>query len=409
MPIPPDPETFPEPSPPSSAEKAALEFDNTATAFAGMDNRELRKAYWLFRVMNNHTMVDVGTYFTKLAFQIGLPVKHLVKSTIYSHFCGGETLAECGPSIEKLAAEGVSTILDYGVEGEESEADFEENVQEQLAAIHYAHHNPHVPYVSCKITGYAPFSLLEAMHAGNTLTGEQEAAAGRLRARLARIGEAAVQADVDVYIDAEESWIQQAVDNLVEELMARFNRESVVIFNTAQMYRHDRLAFIKASHERAKAGGYLLGYKLVRGAYMEKERERAQRLGYKDPIQPDKAATDRDYNAAVDYCLQHVEEIACCVATHNEMSCRRMAEGMIRTGVPTDHPHVHFAQLYGMSDHISFNLAKAGFNASKYMPYGPVRDVIPYLIRRAEENSSVAGQMGRELALLRHEVRRRRE
>ena len=396
------------PSPAGNPGGVPFSFDDTVTAFSGMNDRELRKAWWLFRMMNNHTMVDVGTYFTRIAFQIGLPVKALVKRTIYRHFCGGESLEECSPVIDRLATHGVTTILDYGVEGEESEEGFEANLAEQLRAIAYANANPHVPFVSCKVTGYAPFRVLEKMHAGEALTGEDAAAADRLRERLHRIGEAAEAADVDLYIDAEESWIQNAVDGLVEDLMARFNRREAVIFNTAQLYRHDRLAYLRAAHERARAGGYLLGFKLVRGAYLEKERERARERGYPDPIQPDKAATDRDYDLALDHCLAHVDEIACCVATHNEHSCARMAGGMLRTGVATDHPHVHFAQLYGMSDHISFNLAKAGFNASKYMPYGPVRDVIPYLIRRAEENSSVAGQMGRELALLRREVQRRR-
>ena len=384
-----------------------LSFDNTAVAFSGMNNRELRKAYWLFRMMSNHTMVDVGTYFTRIAFQIGLPVKNLVKHTLYRHFCGGESLPECRTAIDALASHRVSTILDYGVEGEESEAGFEENLVEQLRAIAFANSNEHVPYVSCKVTGYAPFSLLEKMHEGKALSAEEETAKKRLMERLFQIGEAAEKSDVALYIDAEESWIQDAVDRMAEELMARFNRQEAVVFNTAQLYRHDRLAYIKAAHERAQQGQYTLGFKLVRGAYMEKERERAKRKGYPSPIQPDKASTDRDYDAALDYCLAHHESIAFCVATHNERSCRHTVETVQRRGIPLDHTHVHFAQLYGMSDHISFNLAQAGFNASKYMPYGPVQDVIPYLIRRAEENSSVAGQVGRELGLLRRELKRR--
>jgi len=385
----------------------ALSFDNTQVAFAGKSNRELRKAYWLFRVMNSHTVVDVGTHLTRIAFQIGLPVKTLVKRTIYQQFCGGETLPETTPLVQRLAQNRVSTILDYGVEAKESEEEFDRNVQEQLRAIAFANGNPHVPYVSCKVTGYASFDLLEKMHAGQPLTPGEEAAVARLHERLNQIASAAATSDVALYIDAEESWIQDPIDALSEGLMQRFNREKPVIFNTAQLYRHDRLAYLQQAFGRAEEGGYIFGVKLVRGAYMEKERERARQLGYPSPIQPDKAATDRDYDLALQFCLQHFPRIAFCVATHNETSCLLAAQGALDHGADPKHPALHFAQLYGMSDHISFNLAKAGFNASKYVPYGPVRDVIPYLIRRAEENSSVAGQMGRELGLIRTEMKRR--
>ena len=384
-----------------------LTFDNTEVAFAGKSNRELRKAYWLFRVMNSHTMVDVGTHFTRIAFQIGLPVKTLVKHTIYNHFCGGESLAETLPNIERLSGNMVSTILDYGVEAKDSEHEFEQNVEEQLRAIKFANGNPQVPYVSCKITGYASFDLLKKMHDGKALNAAEQEAKKRLLERLNRISAAAAASDVALYIDAEESWIQDPIDQMTEDLMARYNTKKPIIFNTAQMYRHDRLRYIKEAHERARQNGYLMGLKLVRGAYMEKERERAKQMGYPSPIQPDKQACDRDYDLALEYCLQHEGEIAFCVATHNEKSCMLVAKSAIEKGMDPHNTHIHFAQLYGMSDHISFNLAKAGFNASKYMPYVPVRDVIPYLIRRAEENSSVAGQMGRELSLIKAEMKRR--
>ncbi len=390
------------------SESAVLSFDNTEVAFAGQSKLELLKSFWLFRVMNSHTMVDVGAHFTRIAFQIGLPVKTLVKRTIFQHFCGGETLEETGPVIERLAKSDVSTILDYGVESKESEEEFEHNVLEQLRAITFANGNAHVPYVSCKITGYASFDLLEKLHARQSLSVEETVAFERLKIRLNRISEAAAGSDVALYIDAEESWIQDPIDDLVEGLMARFNREKPVIFNTAQLYRHDRLAYIRAAYDRAIRGGYVLGLKLVRGAYMERERERARQMGYPSPIQPDKATCDRDFDLALAFCLEHYRDIAFCVATHNETSCMLVARTALDKGLDPHNPHIHFAQLFGMSDHISFNLARAGFNASKYMPYGPVRDVIPYLIRRAEENSSVAGQMSRELSLIRTEMKRRR-
>lgn len=389
-------------------ERPVPSFDDTAIAFSGLSDRQLRKAHWLFRLMGNPTIVDVGAHFTKLAFQVGLPVKNLVKYTIYNHFCGGESLEETRQTVDRLANHGVSTILDYGVEAKESEEEFDRVTAEQVAAIGFANGDPNVPYISCKVTAYAPFRLLRKLHEKEELTGTELDEHRRLRERLDRICRKAVVSDVAVYIDAEESWIQDAVDELAEALMARYNRDEASVFTTAQMYRHDRLDYLRRLHARASSEGWIPGVKLVRGAYMEKERERARRKSCPSPIQPDKAATDRDFDAALDFCLDRVDEIACCAATHNESSCRRFAEGALARGIVPDHPHIHFAQLYGMSDHISFNLARAGFNASKYVPYGPVRDVIPYLIRRAEENSSVAGQMSRELGLIKEEMRRRR-
>jgi len=386
-----------------------LSFDNTAIAFASKDDSELRKASWLFRLMSNSAIVDIGSHLTRLALQMGLPVKSLVKQTIYGHFCGGENLEETVPTIDRLAKQGVSTILDYGVEAKEGEEAFDAAVEEQIRAIRFADGNAHVPYLSCKFTGYASFDLLRKLHREDQLDADDQAALGRLDARLKRICDCAVASDAAIYIDAEESWIQRGIDRLVDMLMARYNREKPVVFNTIQLYRHDRLAFLKECHRRAQTEGYILGLKLVRGAYMEKERARAERKGYPSPIHSDKAAVDVDFDAALVYCLEHIEGIAFCAATHNEESCMLLVRTAIAQGVDLRHPHIHFAQLYGMSDHISFNLARAGFNASKYVPYGPVRDVVPYLIRRARENRSVAGQISRELRLILDEVTRRTE
>ena len=384
-----------------------VHFDDTATAFASKNDAELRKARWLFRMMGNSAIVDIGAHFTRLALQLGLPVKGLVRKTIYTQFCGGESLEETEPTVIRLEESGVSTILDYGVEAKESDEEFDANVEEQLRAIDFAHAHQAVPYVRCKVTGYAAFPLLEALHDGRPLSDEEELAHQRLRGRLTRICEAAASRDVALYIDAEESWIQDAVDALVTELMAAWNTERPVVFNTIQLYRHDRLAFLKASREAATAGGYFLGVKLVRGAYMEKERERADQLGERSPIHEDKAAVDRDFDEALLYCLDHIDRVAMCAATHNEESCALLVREAAARGIELRHPHIHFAQLFGMSDHISFNLASAGFNASKYVPYGPVGDVVPYLIRRAQENRSVAGQMSRELRLVEEEIKRR--
>jgi proline dehydrogenase len=386
-----------------------VSFDDTQVAFAGKDDQDLQKSAWLFRIMSNSTIVDIGAHITKLALQIGLPVQTILKSTVYDHFCGGESLEETDPMVASLAGQGVSTILDYGVEAKETQEEFDANLAEQLRAITFADSNTSVPYVSCKITGYAPYSLLEKLGSGESRTPEDEVALEALRNRMHTICEAAAQQEVCLYVDAEESWIQGAIDDIVGKLMAQYNQEKPTVFNTVQLYRHDRLDFLKAAHSRAQAGGYILGMKLVRGAYMEKERERAESEGYPSPIHEDKGAVDRDFDAAIVYCLEHLDQIAFCAATHNEESCRLLVETALAQGVDLQHPHIHFAQLYGMSDHISFNLARAGFNASKYVPYGPVRDVVPYLIRRAQENRSVSGQVGRELGLILDEIERRKQ
>ncbi|HCH66507.1 MAG: proline dehydrogenase [Deltaproteobacteria bacterium] len=385
-----------------------VSFDNTRVAFAGKDDADLLKSAWLFRIMSNSTIVDIGSHITQMALQIGLPVQTILKSTIYEHFCGGESLEETEPMVANLARQGVSTILDYGVEAKESQDEFDANLTEQVRAIEFADAHDAVPYVSCKITGYASFALLEKLETDVRRTDAEEAELGGLRRRMHAICQAAVERDVCLYVDAEESWIQDAIDDIATKLMARYNQEKPTVFNTVQLYRHDRLAFLKAAHQHARTHDYILGVKLVRGAYMEKERERAERLGYRSPIHIDKASVDRDFDAAVAYCLAHIDEIAFCAATHNEHSCGVLVKAARDAGVPLDHPHIHFAQLYGMSDHISFNLARAGCNASKYVPYGPVRDVVPYLIRRAQENRSVSGQVGRELRLILDEIERRK-
>ena len=385
-----------------------VSFDDTEVAFAGKDDQELQHSAWLFRIMSNAAIVDIGSYITQMALQIGLPVQSILKTTIYEHFCGGESLDETEPMVAALAEQGVSTILDYGVEAKENQDEFDANLDEQLRAIAFADAHAAVPYVSCKITGYAPFSLLEKMNAGTLLDAEESAMRERMMDRLHQICNAAAKLDVALYVDAEESWIQDAIDGIVDALMARFNREKPSVFNTIQLYRHDRLAFLRESHEKAVAGGYVLGVKLVRGAYMEKERDRANERGYASPIHVDKESVDEDFDAALVYCMEHLNEIAFCAATHNEKSCQVLVDTATERGVDLRHPHIHFAQLYGMSDHISFNLARAGFNASKYVPYGPVRDVVPYLIRRAQENRSVSGQVGRELGLILAEIARRK-
>jgi proline dehydrogenase len=357
--------------------------------------------------MNNGNLVRMGTKAATLALNMHLPVKGLIKQTIYQQFCGGEDLQETVRVLNELEQYNVSAILDYGVEGKESEAEFKRTCDQLIHTLQFAGTQRNVPYISCKVTGITRFDLLAKISSGETLSAAESAEKKKLYDRMFSIAEAAQKAGIGLYVDAEETWIQDAVDNLVFELMRTFNRQKAVVFSTPQMYRHDRLEFCKRSLADAQEHGYILGLKPVRGAYMEKERRRAAEKGYPSPIQVDKAATDRDYDAVLNLALDHLDRIAICAATHNEKSSMLLAEGTVRRGVEPRHPHVHFSQLYGMSDHITFNLAQSGFHVSKYLPYGPVKDVIPYLIRRAQENTSVAGSMSRELSLIYKEIKRR--
>lgn len=384
-----------------------LSFDNTEIAFRYRNNKELKRAHFLFSSMSSPFLAKTGMKLTQLAMSWNLPIKSMVKKTIFQQFCGGETIEEAAQTAALLGKYRVGVALDYSVEGKEEEAEFDHAVPEFIRAIDYAATQDNIPFIPIKITGFARFALLEKLHAGAALTAAEQEEWQRVQVRIDRICAAAARCRSMILIDAEESWIQQPVDDLADVMMDRYNRNALVVFNTFQMYRHDRLVFLEQSHRLAQERGYILGAKLVRGAYMEKERRRAGEMGYASPIQPDKESADRDYDAAVAYCLDHLDTMAVFIGTHNEQSCYKAAAIMDRKGLPAGHKHVYFSQLYGMSDNITFNLADAGYHVSKYLPYGPVKDVIPYLMRRAQENTSVAGQTGRELGLIRKEMTRR--
>jgi proline dehydrogenase len=330
-----------------------------------------------------------------------------VKRTAFRQFCGGEQLEDCIPVIERLARQGILSILDYGVEAGDREQEFDDTTEEKISILEVAAQYKTVVAIASKISALARFELLEKIDRGETLSQEEHAELDRVRRRLERICQAAAQANTAVLIDAEESWMQNAMDMLTEEMMARFNKTKAVIYQTIQLYRTDRLAYLKTLHQRAQQEGFICGVKLVRGAYMEKERKRAAQRGYPSPIHATKADVDRDYNAAMAYCLDH-PNIWFVAGTHNEESSRLLADWVDARGINRNEPRVNTCQLYGMSDHITYNLAHAGFTASKLIPYGRVRDVIPYLTRRAQENTSAAGQMGRELHLLKSELQRRK-
>ena len=385
-----------------------LDFRDTATAFADKSDAELREKYRLFKLLNSPFLNAVGTRMAKFALSVGLPVQGLIKETIFEQFCGGETIAESEPVINLLARAKIGTILDYSVEGKATEDDFDKTRDEIIRTIERAKGDPNLPFSVFKVTGVAPLGTLEKLSKKKKLDAKGQAKCERIHTRVNEICEYAHSVGQPVFIDAEESWIQDAIDRLATEMMEKYNRRKPIVYNTLQMYRHDRLQYLRDARKQAEADGYVLAVKLVRGAYMEKERARAEEMGYESPIQPDKKATDRDYNAALEYCLDHVEDVAFVAGTHNERSTHLLAQMMHQRGLPHDHPHIFFSQLYGMSDNLSYVLAKNGYSVSKYVPYGPVADAVPYLIRRAEENSSVTGQMSRELELISLELERRR-
>ncbi len=385
-----------------------IDFANTQIAFSNKSDEELKKASWLFATMNQNWLVQVGSKLGLAAIKLRLPfVETIVKNTIFDQFCGGTTLLETEKTINNLYKSQAQTILDYGAEAKETEQDFNQTMNENMRAIDFAAANESTPVISTKITGLTSFDLLEKIQASSTLSREDVRAYRNLLKRLDSICHRASDKGVGVFIDAEESWIQDTIDHVVYLMMKRYNKEKVVVYNTFQMYRHDRLQFLIDSFNTAQKDGFMLGAKLVRGAYMEKERNRAEEKGYESPIQPSKEATDDAFNTAIRFCIDNFENIGLCNATHNAESSMLLAKLIAQKGIQPDHPHLNFCQLYGMSDHITFNLANAGYNVAKYVPYGAVREVIPYLIRRAQENSSVTGDMSREYELISEEITRR--
>lgn len=401
-----------------------ISFDNTEFAFEYKTNKQLKKARFLFSMMGKPWLVKLGTRLTPWAIKTGLPVKGIIRKTIFQQFVGGETLDETAVVAKKLGEYNVKVILDYGVEGgDDGEHGFDHATEEFIRVINYAATQPNIPFMSIKVTGFARFALLERldgmMHACegtlmkrflksvNELTAEEKEEWHNIRHRMMKICETAADKKIGVLVDAEETWIQDPVDALTILMMDTFNKNRCVVYNTIQHYRHDRLQFLRDSHTAAVERDFILGAKLVRGAYMEKERRRAAEKNYPSPIQTDKESSDRDYNAGVEFCVDNLQRIGLIVASHNEYSNLYATELMLKKGLSLNHPHIHWSQLYGMSDNITFNLAHAGCSVSKYLPFGPIKDVIPYLMRRAQENTSVKGQTGRELGLIKKELKRR--
>jgi proline dehydrogenase len=385
-----------------------VDFSNTKIAFADKSDKELKKMALLFRFMNNPMLVNLGAKMAMFAVKFNLPLfEAITRRTIFPQFCGGTTLLESQPAIDRLYKFDVQSVLDYGVEGKETEEDFNQTMVENIRAIEFASKNPGIPVVSTKITGLARKGLLESIGKSDQLSQEERIEYKNVLKRVDSICHNAARLSVGVFIDAEETWMQNAIDHIANQMMKRYNKEKVVVYNTFQLYRTDRLKHLMDAFSQAQKDDYLLGAKLVRGAYMDKERLRAAEMGYPSPIQPTKEATDHDYNLALRFCVENYQKIACCNASHNAESSRLMAEWITDKGISRSHPHLMFCQLFGMSDHLTFNLAKAGFNVAKYVVYGKVRDVIPYLVRRTKENTSVTGDLSRELGFIVKEVKRR--
>lgn len=392
---------------PSPKDQIPVFFEDTSIAFASKSDAKLRKTYWLFSLMNQARVVNLGTFFIKLALKLNLPIKNLIRATIFEQFCGGETINDCDTTIQALGNSRIGTILDYSVEGEDEEASFETTALEILKTIDKAATSVNIPFSVFKVTGVASSELLEKVQRKEVLSDKDQAAYQRAHDRVEHLCRHAYEKGVRIFIDAEESWIQGVIDDLAYEMMQKFNRERAIVYNTYQLYRHETLEALKTAFLVARQKGYFLGGKLVRGAYMEKERLRARENEYFNPIHVSKEATDNDYNLAIDFCLDRLEHIAICLGTHNEYSSQYCAVKMKKLGIANNDDRIWFAQLLGMSDNISFNLAKVGYNVAKYVPYGPIDAVLPYLIRRAEENTSIAGQSSREFLLVKSELKRR--
>ncbi|WP_438976777.1 proline dehydrogenase family protein [Polaribacter sp.] len=383
-------------------------FDNTEVAFALKSDSQLERAYFLFRMIQNEPMVRIGSAVTNFALKAHLPIEGLIRSTVFDHFCGGVTEEDCLPIIDNMYNNGnVHSVLDYSVEGKDEEASFDGALEKILKILNFCEEKKSIPYAVFKPTGFGRFALYQKISEGKELSESEKQEWSRVEARFHKVCKSALEKDVPLLIDAEESWMQKAADDLIEELMAAYNKEKAIVFNTLQMYRHDRMEYLKQLHQKAHQEGFHIGMKVVRGAYMEKERERAKEKGYPSPICENKLATDENYDNAIKYMMEH-KNMALFAGTHNEESSYLLMELAKQYGIKNDDKRLWFGQLFGMSDHISYNLANEGYNVAKYLPFGPVRDVMPYLIRRAEENTSVAGQTSRELNLLKTERKRRK-
>ncbi len=386
-----------------------MDFNNTKKAFITKSDRDLKWASRLFSVMGSPFIQKTGQISTDIALKLHLPIEGIFRRTLFRLFVGGETLEKCAGSVEVPAKYNVNSILDYSVEGKEADADIEAALKETLRSIKNAANNPNIPFAVFKPTAMVQSTVLEKTDTGAELNETEQKQLAKFKERMDILCKTAFEANTPILIDAEDSWYQKTIDNTTEELMSKYNKEKAIVYNTWQMYRHDRLEYLKKTYQKAVEGNYFVGAKFVRGAYMEKERERAAERGYASPIHPDKSATDKAFNGALEFSVEHIDRISVFCGTHNADSVILLTKLIEKYNLQKNDKRIWFSQLYGMSDNISFNLAAEGYNVAKYVPYGPVRDVLPYLMRRAEENTAVKGQSSRELSLIRQEIKRRKQ
>lgn len=384
-----------------------ISFENTEVAYASLSDKELKKAYWLFRMMSIPWLVNIGNSMITLCLKLNLPIQGIIKNMVFSHFCGGESLDESIPLIFRLKKSNIEVLLNYSVEGLEDTSGYRDTYEKTLNAIHFAKENPSVRAMCVKFTGYAHTDIWVKLQAKQELTPAEQQEFLQAKSYIEKLCSEAVDCNVHLYVDAEESWFQDSIDTLVDDMMEKYNKEEAFIFNTYQLYRSDKLEDFKKAHQRALEKCYILGAKIVRGAYVEKENDYYVKLGTKSPINNTKEASDREFDGAVRYAVENVTTISLCCASHNEASNKLYFELLTEKNIPLNHKHVNSSQLLGMSDNITYNLSAMGMNTAKYMPFGPVKEVIPYLIRRAQENTSVEGQTSRELLLLEKELKRR--
>ena len=388
--------------------KSNISFADTSIAFSYKSDKELKKSYFLFSSINNPILSKLGANIVKFALKVKIPIKGIIRNTVFQQFCGGESINQCDATIKKLANYNIKTILDYAAEGDQGESNYNIATGEILKIIEKADSNLNIPFCVFKPTGIGSKDLLEKIQLEKELNNHEKEEFEAVRHRYDAIAKACFENGIQLYVDSEDSFYQDPIDDLVYELMEKYNRVHAVVFNTYQMYRKGMLENLKVASEMGRKRGYYVGAKLVRGAYMEKERERAEEKGYQDPIMPDKESTDRQYDDALRYCVENIDNIELCSGSHNENSNYLLTELILKHNLAKDDKRIYFAQLFGMSDHISFNLANAGYNVVKYVPYGPIETVMPYLLRRAEENTSIAGQSSRELELITKELKRRK-
>ena len=385
-----------------------LDFSNTEVAFRSYTNKDLRNAHSLYKLMGRDKLMKIGRHLAQFALDINLPIGSIIKKTVFKQFCGGETLSETTTTADRLYSYGVRSVLDYSVEGKATEASFDHTVEHIIESIEYNKKQANkFPFAVFKPTGIGRFALYEKIAQEQALTTQEQHEWQSVLHRFDSIISHAVKSDVRIMIDAEETWIQSPVDQIVLDFMKLYNQDKVYVYNTLQMYRHDRLQYLKHVHQQALKEGFTLGFKIVRGAYMEKERERALKMNYPSPINASKQLSDNCYNEAVEYILSHSDSIGLYAGTHNEESTHHILRLMDQYNIDKTNERVWFSQLYGMCDHISFALGEAGYNICKYLPYGPVEDVFPYLLRRADENSSAGAQTTQQIQLIRQEIKRR--